>query len=67
LRRKKNSAQWEVAIEKPAYDPTIVKLHCGKLALKIYTKGERLLRIELVVHNTSNFNVGTRWRSFPES
>ena len=38
--RKKNSAQWEVAVEKPAYDLTIFKLHCGKLTLKIYTKGE---------------------------
>ena len=51
-RRKKNSAQWEVAVEKPAYDLTIFKLHCGKLTLKIYTKGERVLRIEVVVHNT---------------
>ena len=45
--RKNNSAQWEVAVEKPAYDLTIFKLHCGKLTLKIYTKGERLLRIEV--------------------
>jgi hypothetical protein len=51
--RKKNSAQWEVAVEKPAYDLTIFKLHCGKLTLKIYTKGERVLRIEVVVHNNS--------------
>ena len=50
--RKNNSAQWEVAVEKPTYDLTIFKLHCGKLTLKIYTKGERVLRIEVVVHNT---------------
>jgi hypothetical protein len=50
--RKNKSAQWEVAVEKPAYDLTILKLHCGKLTLKIYTKGERVLRIEVVVHNT---------------
>ena len=50
--RKNKSAQWEVAVEKPAYDLTIFKLHCGKLTLKIYTKGERVLRIEVVVHNT---------------
>jgi hypothetical protein len=42
--RKNNSAQWEVAVEKPAHDLTIFKVHCGKLTLKIYTKGERLLR-----------------------
>src|SRR6201984_1842186 len=51
--RKKNSVQWEVTVEKPAYDLTIFKLHCGKLTLKIYTKGARLLRIEVVVHNTA--------------
>jgi isocitrate dehydrogenase (NAD+) len=47
--RKKKSAKWEVAVEKPTYDLTILKLHCGKLTLKIYTKGERVLRIEVVV------------------
>src|ERR1700682_6337434 len=50
--RKKKSAEWEVAVERPAYDLTIFKLHCGRLTLKIYTKGERVVRIEVVVHNT---------------
>ena len=30
--------------------------HCGKLTLKIYTKGERVLRIEAVAHNTRELN-----------
>jgi hypothetical protein len=34
-RRAKRSAEWEVSVEKPAYDLTIFKLHCGKLTLKI--------------------------------
>jgi hypothetical protein len=29
--RKNNSAQWEVAVEKPAYDLTIFKVHCSGL------------------------------------
>jgi hypothetical protein len=37
-RRTKRSAEWEVAVERPTYDLTIFKLHCGKLTLKIYTK-----------------------------
>ena len=41
-KRKKKSAEWEVAVERPTYDLTIFKLHCGKLTLKIYTKGERV-------------------------
>jgi hypothetical protein len=64
-RRKKTSAQWEVTFEKPAYDLTIFKLHCGKLTLKIYTKGERVLRIEVVVHNTQQLRCGHSLEKFP--
>jgi hypothetical protein len=65
-RRKKHSTQWEVAVEKPAYDLTIFKLHCGKLTLKIYTKGERVLRIEIVVHNTGALQCGHSLEKFPQ-
>ena len=65
-RRKKKSAEWEVAVEKPAYDLTIFKLHCGKLTLKIYTKGERVLRIEVVVHNTEELQCGRSLEKFPQ-
>ena len=64
--RKKKSAQWEVAVEKPVYDLTILKLHCGKLTLKIYTKGERVLRIEVVVHNTEELQCGRSLEKFPQ-
>ena len=37
-RRAKRSAEWQVAVERPTYDLTVFKLHCGKLTLKIYTK-----------------------------
>jgi hypothetical protein len=48
------------------YDLTIFKLHCGKLTLKIYTKGERVLRIEVVVHNTEQLRCGRSLEKFPE-
>jgi len=51
--RAKRSAEWELSVEKPAYDLTIFKLHCGKLTLKIYSKCERVLRIEAVAHKTA--------------
>jgi hypothetical protein len=63
--RKKKSTQWEVTVEKPAYDLTIFKLHCGKLTLKIYTKGECVLRIEVVVHNTQQLQCGHSLEKFP--
>jgi hypothetical protein len=65
-KRNKKSAEWEVAVEKPTYDLTIFKLHCGKLTLKIYTKGERVLRIEVVVHNTEELRCGRSLEKFPE-
>ena len=45
----RRSVEWEVAVERPVYDLTIFKLHCGKLTLKCYTKGERVLRIEAML------------------
>jgi hypothetical protein len=65
-RRAKRLAEWEVSVEKPAYDLTIFKLHCGKLTLKIYSKGERVLRIEAVAHNTQELNCGRALDKFPE-
>jgi len=63
--RKKKSAQWEVAVERPEYDLTIFKLHCGKLTLKIYTKGERVLRTEAIAHNTEELEWGRSLEKFP--
>jgi hypothetical protein len=66
IRKGKNdSARWEVALEKPAYDLTIFRLRCGKVILKIYTKGERVLRIEVVVHNTEQLRCGRALEKFP--
>ena len=65
-RRAKRSAEWQVAVDRPSYDLTVFKLHCGKLTLKIYTKGERVLRIEAVVHNTRELKCGRALDKFPE-
>jgi len=51
-RRGKRAPTWEVTVERPVYDLTIFKLHAGHLTLKIYTKGERVLRMEAIAHNT---------------
>ena len=62
--RKNKRAQWEVAVERPVYDLTIFKLHCGRLTLKIYTKGERVLRIEAVVHDAKELRCGRSLENF---
>jgi hypothetical protein len=36
------------------------------LTLKIYTKGERVLRIEVIVHNTRELDCGRVLEKFPE-
>src|SRR5499427_6775621 len=64
--RKKRAAEWEVAVERPTYDLTIFKLHCGALTLKIYSKGERVLRIEVIVHNTRELGCGRALENFSE-
>ena len=64
--RKKNPTRWGVVVETPAYDVTIFKVHYGKMALKIYSKGERVLRIEVIVHNTRDHRWGRSLPCFPE-
>jgi hypothetical protein len=46
------------------YDLTIFKLHCGRLTLKVYTKGERVLRIEAVVHDAKELRCGRSLDNF---
>ncbi len=55
-----------VVIETPQYDLTLFKVHFGLLTLKGYTKGERVLRFEAVVHNTKELGCGRVLEKFPE-
>ena len=64
-RRGKNEPTWEVTVERPVYDLTIFTWHCGRLTLKIYTKGERVLRIEAVAHNTRALGGRRSLEEFP--
>jgi len=54
-----------VTLEKPVYSLTVFKLHFGKLTLKGYTKGERVLRCEAIVHNTKELGCGRAIAKFP--
>ena len=55
-----------VVVERPAYDLTLFKVHFGNLTLKAYSKGERVLRFEAVVHNTRDLGCGRVVARFPE-
>lgn len=56
----------EIVVERPAYDLTIFKVHYGRLTSKIYTKGERVLRIEAIAHNTKDLRCGKVLEKFPD-
>ena len=56
----------QVTIETPSYDLTVFKVHVGNLTLKAYSKGERVLRIEAIVHNTRDLGVGRVLERFAE-
>jgi hypothetical protein len=48
-----------------AYDVTVFKLHWGRLTLKIYDKGARVLRIEVIAHSVKALRCGKRLEKLP--
>jgi hypothetical protein len=64
-KKKFREGRYEVIVEKPEYGLTVVKVHYGKLTLKIYTKGERVLRIEVIIHNTKELPHSRPLERFP--
>jgi hypothetical protein len=48
----------EAVLETPTYDLTVFKLHFGKLTVKLYSKGEHVLRSEAIVHNVQALALG---------
>lgn len=58
--------RFETVVEKPEYNLTVFKLHFGKLTVKMYTKGERVLRSEAIAHNTKALHCGRSLPRFPQ-
>ncbi len=48
----------QARIEKPSYDLTVFKINFGRLGLKIYDKGENVLRIEATSHYVKDLKCG---------
>jgi hypothetical protein len=65
-KKGRSTPRCEVVVEKPVYDLTIFKIHFGKLTIKMYSKGERVLRIEVIVHNTKQLRCRKRIDHFPQ-
>jgi hypothetical protein len=65
VKKQKRLRDWQVTVERPSYDVTIFKVHCGKLALKIYSKGERVLRAEAMARNAEVLKCGRSLERLP--
>jgi hypothetical protein len=53
------------AVQAASYDLTVFKIKWGNLTLKIYDKGGRVLRIEVVVHNAKELRSGKMLEKLP--
>jgi hypothetical protein len=55
----------ERVLDGSAYDLTVFKVHFGRLTLKVYDKGARVLRIEVIVHSVKELRCGKRLEKLP--
>lgn len=62
----KKAQREEVVLSMPSHDLTIFKLHFGSLTVKLYSKGEHVLRCEAIVHNTKPLAWKRSLPRFPE-
>src|SRR5262249_5012867 len=53
----------EKIIDRSVYDLTVFKLHFGKLTLKMYDKGDRVLRVRSSSTTSSSCAVASGWRN----
>jgi hypothetical protein len=65
VKKQQRLKDWQVTVERPSYDLTIFKMHCGKLALKIYSKGERVRPAEAMARNVEALKCGRSLERLP--
>jgi hypothetical protein len=66
-RRRTSEPRLAVVLETPEYGLSVFKVHFGNLTLKAYTKGERVLRFEAVVHNARDLAVWPNGGAIPSN
>jgi hypothetical protein len=62
---KAGDGRLEKIIDRSVYDLTTFKLRFGKLTLKMYDKGDRVLRVEIVVNNIAELRCGKAMGKLP--
>ena len=58
LTRGRTGSEVVKSVLAPTYNLTVFKVKWGRLTLKIYDKGERVLRVEVVAHNAKDLRCG---------
>ncbi|MBL0711011.1 MAG: hypothetical protein JJV99_08375 [Colwellia sp.] len=65
-KRSSQKGTYQVTVEKPVYNLTVFKVNYGYLTVKMYSKGERLLRIEVVAHSCKALHYGVSLDKFTQ-
>jgi len=62
---KAREGRLEKIIERLEYDLTVFKVHFGRLTLKMYDKGDGVLRVEIIVNNIEELRCGKGLEKLP--
>src|ERR1022692_2184388 len=65
LKRGRPGPEVAKEVQAHGYDLTVFKVRWGNLTLKIYDKGGRVLRVEVVVHNAKELRCGKVLQKLP--
>ncbi len=65
LKRGRPGPEVAKEVQAQGYDLTVFKVRWGNLTLKIYDKGGRVLRVEVVVHNAKELRCGRVLQKLP--
>ena len=65
LKRGRRGPEAAKEVQAQGYDLTVFKVRWGNLVLKIYDKGGRVLRVEVVVHNAKELRCGKVLQKLP--
>jgi hypothetical protein len=64
--KKQKQSELKVSIEKPEYDLTVVKIQFGNIVIKLYDKGERTLRAEIMLLNSKDLKCKRSLENLPQ-
>jgi hypothetical protein len=64
--QQRSKKRWEITVETPEYGLTVFKIRTGIFTLKLYSKGECVLRCEMVLHNARALKCGNSLMRWPK-